>query len=349
MRRAALVGVICAFLAVVAPFASTSAATTKGPTAAKGYTLQVWSTGASPISNPDDITTDGRHVYVAFQNTTVTDGSQPGSSTVIQYGLDGTKLQSYPVLGHVDGLRWNSVTHRLWATANEDANALLTVIKVENGYERVYPLPSVNGGGFDDVAFTPFGAIVSASNPATNTVGVNTHPALVNVQLRGNGTVRMTPVLYGNAVATDRTTGRRVTLNLTDPDSLSINPLGDVVLDSQADSELVFLRLCLLPVAQHCKKGTFVGRPSRVLLQPRMGGGPMVDDTAWSYRSAHGLLITDHNSPGTIYVLRKIGGFPRAAAYTTPFTNVATLNTKTGVTTNVATGFSAPKGLLFLP
>ncbi len=157
MRRAALVGVICAFLAVVAPFASTSAATTKGPTAAKGYTLQVWSTGASPISNPDDITTDGRHVYVAFQNTTVTDGSQPGSSTVIQYGLDGTKLQSYPVLGHVDGLRWNSVTHRLWATANEDANALLTVIKVENGYERVYPLPSVNGGGFDDARVTPSG------------------------------------------------------------------------------------------------------------------------------------------------------------------------------------------------
>ena len=72
----------------------------------------------------------------------------------------------------------------------------------------------------------------------------------------------------------------------------------------------------------------------------------MVDDTAWSYRPAHGLLITDHNSPGTIYVLRKIGGFPRAAAYTTPFTNVATLNTKTGVTTNVATGFSAPNRML---
>jgi hypothetical protein len=253
-------------------------------------------------------------------------------------------------LGHVDGLKWDGATGLLWAIANEDGNALLTVIRVANGFENVYSLPSVNGGGgFDDVVFTRFGAIMSASNPTTNKAAVNTHPALVNVRLRPNGNVSMTPVLYGNAVATDRTTGRTVRLNLTDPDSLSLDASGNVVLDSQADSELVFLQPCSRPVKQHCREGGFASRPSRLLVQPRAGAGPMVDDTVWSSRSAHRLLITDHNSPGTIYEVRKIGGFPRAAAYSTPFTNVATLNTKTGVFSNVATGFSAPKGLLFLP
>jgi hypothetical protein len=315
-----------------------------------GYTLRVWATGSSPVANPDDIATDGRHVYVGFQNTTVKDGSQPGSSTVVQYSLNGRRLNSYPALGHVDGLRWNPLTRQLWATANEDGNALLTVIRVQNGSESVYPLPSVNGGGgFDDVVFTRLGAIVSASNPTLNKAGVNTHPALVIVRLHAGGSVSMTPVLYGSAVATDRTTGRRVTLNLTDPDSLSIDRLGEVVLDSQGDSELVFLRLCLVPAVQHCARGGLAGRPSRLLLQPRTGGGPMVDDTAWSTRLFHRLLITDHNSPGTIYELRKSGGFSSGMAYTTPFTDVATLNTKTGITAAVATGFSAPKGLLFLP
>lgn len=338
------------FLAAATPFAGSAAAIPRGPVAVKGYTVRVWATGTSAATNPDDITTDGRHVYVAFQNTTVKDGSQPGSSTVTQYSLSGKTLQTYPALGHVDGLKWDRATGELWALANEDGNALLTVIRTGNGYENVYHLPSVNGGGgFDDVVFTRYGAIISASNPTTNKAGVNTYPALVIIRLRANGSVAMTPVLYGNAVATDRTTGRRVTLNLTDPDSLSMDPLGNIVLDSQADSELVFLRPCLLPVAQHCTRGGFAGRPSRVLLRPRTGGGPMVDDTVWSSLSVHRLLITDHSSPGTIYELRKIGGFPRSAPYTTPFTSVATLNTKTGVATNVATGFSAPKGLLFLP
>ena len=31
-------------------------------------------------------------------------------------------------------------------------------------------------------------------------------------------------------------------LNLTDPDSLTIDPRGNIVLDSQVDSELVFIR-----------------------------------------------------------------------------------------------------------
>jgi hypothetical protein len=46
----------------------------------------------------------------------------------------------------------------------------------------------------------------------------------------------------GNASATDIPTGNTVTLNLTDPDSMTIDLRGNIVLDSQADTELVFIR-----------------------------------------------------------------------------------------------------------
>jgi hypothetical protein len=69
---------------------------------------------------------------------------------------------------------------------------------------------------------------------------VNVFPALVSVTLSGN-TVNVTPVLYGNHSATDIPSGTSVTLNLTDPDSLTADLRGNIVLDSQADTELVFI------------------------------------------------------------------------------------------------------------
>lgn len=45
------------------------------------------------------------------------------------------------------------------------------------------------------------------------------------------------PVLYGNASSIDIPTGKTITLNLSDPDSLTIDGRGNIVLNSQADSE----------------------------------------------------------------------------------------------------------------
>jgi hypothetical protein len=76
----------------------------------------------------------------------------------------------------------------------------------------------------------------------------------------------------------------------------------------------------------------------------------MVDDTEWATARQGSLLITDHSTPGTIYKLTRTGGFPgRDTAFSTPYTNVAVLNTRTGATSTVASGFVAPKGLLFVP
>jgi len=51
------------------------------------------------------------------------------------------------------------------------------------------------------------------------------------------------PVLEGNATATNVLTGvGDAQLNLQDPDSMTVSSGGDLVLDSQGDSELVVVR-----------------------------------------------------------------------------------------------------------
>ena len=78
---------------------------------------------------------------------------------------------------------------------------------------------------------------ISASNPANNP---NTGPAIVSATL-GNGFVGVEPVVFGNANAIDIPTGATAPLNLQDPDSMTVDPLGNIVLDSQADHELIIV------------------------------------------------------------------------------------------------------------
>jgi hypothetical protein len=51
--------------------------------------------------------------------------------------------------------------------------------------------------------------------------------------------VQVTSVLAGNATAIDIPTDATVQLNLQDPDSMTLDLTGDIVLDSQADQELI--------------------------------------------------------------------------------------------------------------
>jgi hypothetical protein len=81
---------------------------------------------------------------------------------------------------------------------------------------------------------------ITASNPNLDAKGVNEFPALLRITLQ-NGQIHLDTVLKGNAQATDIPTGNTVTLNLTDPDSLSVDQRGNIVLDNQADAELVFV------------------------------------------------------------------------------------------------------------
>ena len=64
---------------------------------------------------------------------------------------------------------------------------------------------------------------------------------MVSAKLKGSTTL-LAQTLAGNAAATDVTTGSCVTLNLQDPDSMILDPNGELVLTSQADMQLVVIQ-----------------------------------------------------------------------------------------------------------
>ena len=134
---------------------------------------------------------------------------------------------------------------------------------------------------------------VAASNPNVNSAGVNVFPAIDKMTL-GNGKVNLTPVLMGNATATDLIANAKTTLNEVDPDSMTVDNSGDLVLVDQAGSELVFLKN--------------PGTPQQTVT--RMPVGDQLDDTVWASSSPGRLLVTDGvigNTywvtayPGTVY------------------------------------------------
>jgi len=165
----------------------------------------------------------------------------------------------------------------------------------------------------------------------------------VKVTLAG-ASVILTPVVAGNAPATNLATGKVVGMNLTDPDSMTLDPRGNIVFVSQADSVLVF-------VHDPLKSDQTVG--VLPLSSPATGpGGALItiDDTSFAPPAASALLVTDITS-GTIYrIERPVFGFEPGQAYCASDTAgiVGTLNLDTGAITPVVSGFGSARGLLFL-
>lgn len=197
--------------------------------------------------------------------------------------------------------------------------------------------PPPHGGGYDDLAFLAGSTYISASNPINLTKGVNTKPAVDKISLPASGsTVKVTPILYGNAKAIDTTTGNTVTLNLLDPDSLSIDPQGDLVLVDQGDSQVVFIHN--------------PGTPAQtVTVVPT---GTQLDDTVWA-TTTNGHMYAVDSTMNTIYLIRTTfvvnTVYTEAPADSGVNSFVGTLNLTTGIVTPVLTGFTSPTGLIFVP
>ncbi|HKV58474.1 MAG TPA: hypothetical protein VJO32_09330, partial [Ktedonobacteraceae bacterium] len=195
--------------------------------------------------------------------------------------------------------------------------------------------PAPHGGGYDDLCFLNGMTFVAASNPNTNSAGVNVFPAIDKMTL-SNGKVNLTPVLMGNATATDLVVNSKVSLNEVDPDSMTVDKNGDLVLVNQAGNELVFLK----------NPGTPQQTVSRVPV------GDQLDDTVWATSSQGRLLVVDsagqtfwistpHFVPGAVYTEGPsdsgVAGF------------VGVVDLTTGIVTPVVIGFSSPTGMLFVP
>lgn len=298
------------------------------------YTVSVFATSIPGVDfAPDSIAVLNGHVFVGYGDGASPDGSDHKSSTIVEYEPNGDFVTTYTVPGHNDGLRVNPRTKQLWAMQNEDHNPNLVIIDPRTRTQTMYTFgPTPHGGGYDDIAFRGDDVFLSASNPSGNP---NTGPAIVKAHIRGS-TVVVTPVLSGTATSTDIPTSTPTALNLQDPDSMIFNAFGDLVLDSQADAELIVVHrpghadqsLYHLPIAQN-------------------GSAVQIDDTIFATAS-HGVILVSDRDGETVYAISR-NIFSPGAAYSATPSSVAALDQDTAVLTDVVTGMVSPHGMAFVP
>jgi hypothetical protein len=297
------------------------------------YKLSVFATGATGNTQPDSIAQWRDSIIVGFGNGIAKDGSDGKSSTIVQYSLSGKVQRSFSVKGHNDGIRLVG-ENELWCLQNEDANPNLVVIDLTSGQQFFFAFPTPpHGGGYDDLVVVDDQVFITASNP---NLDPNVFPALLRITLQ-NGKIHLDTVLKGNAQATDIPTGNAVTLDLTDPDSLSVDQRGNIVLDSQADAKLVFVRH---PFTDEQTVG--------VLNITTATGSTTLDDTAFAPKQASFMLVSDL-SGNTVYRIDSTFGFEPGTAYSASDTAgiVGVLDLDTGFVTPIATGFGSARGVIF--
>jgi hypothetical protein len=310
--------------------------------AVPGYHVQLF-TSASPsskVSNPDSVVVDSGHVFIDYQNVTAKDGSDGKSSTVVEYNMRGRELKRWNVVGHSDGMRMNPANHVLWTTSNEDGNPAFATIDPKTGVVTPYKFPPApHGGGYDDLYFLNGKAFIAASAPNLDAGGNSLgFPAVDQITLNSSThTISLTTVLTGNASATDSITKKPVTLNLTDPDSLSTDGKGALVLVSQGDSELITI-------------GDPGGAKQMVSV---MTVGTQLDDTV--FPSGMGRLLVTDGPSGNTFWISKDTPFATGSIYTqapndSGVTNfVGTVSSGTGFITPFAVGFTKATGMVFVP
>jgi hypothetical protein len=303
-----------------------------------GYKLSVFASSTQAYSQPDSLVRWRNAIFVGYQNHVAKDGTDGGFSTIVQYSLSGNAERMFAVKGHNDGLRIIGEDN-LWALQNEDGNANLAVINLESGHQTVYQFPPApHGGGYDDMVLKNGQVLVTASNPQKNP---NTDPALVRVEIDGN-TLDVEPVLYGNASAIAIPSGAPVVLNLQDPDSLTVDPRGNVLLDDQADGQLILIRN---PLSQTPTVGQL-----NLTNSANENQTTTIDDTAFPAHASDFLLVSDVGGNKVYRIDAPLFGFEPGKPYSASDTEgyVAALNLDNGVLAPIATGFQSTRGMIFV-
>jgi len=163
----------------------------------------------------------------------------------------------------------------------------------------------------------------------------------VSARLKGS-MVEVSPLLAGEASAIDIPSDASITLNLQDPDSMTLDPLGNIVLDSQGDQQLILVSNPGEP------NQTALRLPLSYLLPSGMPTAVETDDTAF-ITSSEGFILFADKKLNTVYKLGK-KAFAPGAAYTAadggPF--VGTIDMTTGIITPIVTGLGNPGGLVFV-
>lgn len=319
------------------------------PIAVSPYTLTALNvTPPAGATQPDDlaVSASGATLWVGYGNGVDTTG-KGGPSTLVQYNIStGAALRHISIPGHLDGLKINPTTRDIWAIENEDGNPTLTVINHINFTVKKYTFkPALISGGMDDLAFVGVNSqdvfIVTSSQTSTSL------PVIVRISgpLKAKGTA-VASTLVGNpaAVLNVVTNTVETTDMVGDPDSMTLDPSGELVLDNRSDHSLYIVRAS--------------GATNPVLRVPlTLLGAPVeVNDTIYTTSATTGrsstagvIYITD-TTANKIYALTK-PYFPSNEVYTAAnvLNDVCLLDLNTGIVTPVVTGFAGVHGLAFSP
>ena len=377
----ALAASLLAAVALIAGGTSALAAhaSSRSSRAAGAFTTRVFATGNHilhatrkgkvAISQPDDITYLGGHIFVGFQNGIGPQGqaSTTGNrdSTVVEFNLHGHAVDQWDVVGKCDGVTADPLDGQVIATVNEDANS--SIYLIDPGGKAVhyrYNVPLPSHGGTDAIEVYHGLILLSASAPGTTGAAAPqpSYPAVYRATFTARTHVATVKTLFGDeAFATVANTnsaqrGKRVRLALTDPDSNEDVPsyadrfAGDFMLTSQGDKEQIFV--------------SHAGTSHQALSVLKLSDS--VDDTAWPSDSSGAIYTTD-NSNNTVNKIT--GPFKRGSVYVAdtpcdandapascpapgfPPNYLGELNPDTGVITRVDLHgpAAAAQGMLFLP
>lgn len=180
----------------------------------------------------------GGSIWVSYTNGSYSTGLN-GSSTVVQYNLDGSVHKTLTIAGSVDGLKIEPKAGLLWALQNQDGNSTLTLIDPKTGITPNSPLHyqiTSSMQGYDDVAFLDGQVFLSYTNPAAVT-----DPTIQRLENRVSPLV-VTPILTMGATGVNLATGQsNQPTSQNDPDSLKSTPGGGLILSSGDDGQLIFV------------------------------------------------------------------------------------------------------------
>jgi hypothetical protein len=320
------------------------------PVAITPYTLTSLTKLIPPsgATAPDDlaVSADGMDLWIGYGNGVDTTG-KGGPSNLVEYNISsGAVLQNILIPGHLDGLKINPTTNDVWATENEDGSPTLTIINHKNGKFKVYSFsPTFITGGFDDLVFSGPKSkdvfIVTSSQVSTTT------PVIVKI----SGKLKKTNTAVTSTLAGAPTTVWNIVTNaaeagdaIGDPDSMTLDPSGELVLDNRSDHSLYIVRA--------------PGAVNSVLRVPlTLSDIPLeVNDTIFTTSATTGeastagvIYITD-TSANKIYSLTK-PYFPANEVYAAANVvgDIGLVDLNTGIVTPVVTGFTGVHGLAFSP
>ena len=313
------------------------------------YTLTTFN-GVPPAgaTQPDDlaISADGKDLWVGYGNGVDTFG-KGGPSNAVEYDIgSGAVLQNVTVPGHLDGLKINPTTGDVWATENEDGNPTLAIINPKNGKFKIFKFePALVTGGMDDLVFAgdkSKDVFIVTSSQADITdpviVKISGNPKKKNTDLvsaqAGN------PPTVWNVVANEAEDADQI----GDPDSMTIDPAGELVLDNRSDDSLYIVRS---PGATHPMLRVPLTIESTLV---------EVNDTIFTFSetsreaSTAGTLFITDTTANKIYMLSK-PYFPSNEVYTAAnaLNLVGLVDLNTGVITPVVADFAGVHGLAFAP